>query len=120
MSIDISVLDYIGWQLPSDLLAEDCIESDESAQHVSFELIQVDALVQICKDVDNKEIPVPEFFTHLNGNIFEYILDNDLEADTVDDCYLTIQEWAKSINDEITSDAEQQLEDRESGDYWRD
>jgi hypothetical protein len=120
MSIDISVLDEIGWRLPPDLLAENVIECDESVHSVSYELIQVEALVQICKDVDNKEIPAPDFFVHLTESISEYILANDLENDTIDDYYLTVYEWAESINDEITSDAEQQLEDRLSGDYWRD
>ncbi len=118
--INISVLDEIGWQLPPELLAEDCIESDESAQYVSFELIQVEALVQVCKDADANRIPVPDFSVEFTNSISEYILANDLEADTIEDFYLTVQEWAESVNESIQAQAEQQLEDRESGDYWRD
>jgi hypothetical protein len=118
--INISVMDEIGWQLPPDLIAEDCIESDESIQFVSFELIQVDALVQICRDADANRIPVPDFSVEFNNSISEYARENGVEVDTIEDFYLTVHEWATSVNESIQSQAEQQLEDRESGDYWRD
>jgi hypothetical protein len=120
MRVDITVWDEIGWRLPPDLIAEDCLESDESAQHVAFELIQVEALVQICKDADANRIPVPDFSVEFNNSVSEYILANDLEADTIDDFYLTVHKWATSVNESIQAQAEQQLEDRESGDYWRE
>jgi len=116
--INISVLDEIGWQLPPELLAEDCVESDESIQFVSFELIQVEALVQVCKDTNDN--PPLAFSDDLNDSIGEYARENGLDVDTIDDFYLTVQEWAESVNESIRSQAEQQLEDRESGDYWRD
>ena len=120
MAIDITVYDEIGWRLPPDLIAEDCLESDESAQHVAFELIQVDALVQICRNADANRIPVPDFSVEFNNSISEYVRENDLEIDTIDDFYLTVQEWATSVNESIQSQARSQLEDRESGDYWRE
>ena len=120
MPVDITVYDEIGWRLPPELLAEDCLESDESAQHVAFELIQVEALVQICKDADANRIPVPDFSLQFNDSLAEYGRENGLEVDTIDDFYLLVQEWAESVNDSIQAQAERQLEDRESGDYWRE
>jgi hypothetical protein len=120
MPVDITVYDEIGWRLPPELLAEDCLESDESAQHVAFELIQVEALVQICRDADANRIPVPDFSLQFNDSLAEYGRENGLEVNTIDDFYTIVQEWAESVNDSIQAQAEQQLEDRESGDYWRD
>jgi hypothetical protein len=120
MPVDITVYDEIGWRLPPELLAEDCLESDESAQHVAFELIQVEALVQICRDADANRIPVPDFSLQFNDSLAEYGRENGLEVNTIDDFYTIVQEWAESVNDSIQAQAEQQLEDRESGDYWRE
>jgi hypothetical protein len=118
MAIDITVYDEIGWRLPPELLAEDCIESDESAQHVAFELIQVDALVQICKDTSHAN--EPGWFSQLNDSLLEYTRENEMDIDTCEDYYLTVKEWADHINETITAQAGRQLEDRESGDYWRE
>jgi hypothetical protein len=118
MAIDITVYDEIGWRLPPDLIAEDCLESDESAQHVAFELIQVDALVQTCKDTMYAD--EPGWFSQLNDSLLDYTREHEIAIDTFDDYYLTVKEWADGINETITAQAERQLEDRESGDYWRE
>jgi hypothetical protein len=118
MAIDITVYDEIGWRLPPELLAEDCLESDESAQHVAFEQIQVDALVQICKDTSHAN--EPGWFSQLNDSLLEYTREHEIAIDTFDDYYLTLKEWADHINETIAAQAQRQLEDRESGDYWRE
>jgi hypothetical protein len=83
-------------------------------------LIQVEALVQICRDADANRIPVPDFSLQFNDSLAEYGRENGLEVNTIDDFYTIVQEWAESVNDSIQAQAERQLEDRESGDYWRE
>ena len=118
MRVDITVWDEIGWRLPPELLAEDCLESDDSAQHVSFEQIQVDALVQICKDTSHAN--QPGWFSQLNDCLLEYTREQEMDIDTCEDYYLTVKEWADVINETIVAHAQNQLEDRESGDYWKE
>jgi len=118
MRVDITVYDEIGWRLPPELLTEDCLESDESVQHVSFEQIQVDALVQICKDTSHaNELG---WFPQLNDSLLEYNREQEMDIDTCEDYYLTVKEWADGINETIAAQAQRQLEDRESGDYWKE
>lgn len=118
MRVDITVWDEIGWRLPPELLATDATESDESAQYVTFEQIQVDALVQICKDTNHTNEPA--WFSQLNDSLLEYTREHEMDIDTSEDYYLTVREWAEHINETIDAQAERQLEDRESGDYWRE
>jgi len=118
MRVDITVWDEIGWRLPPELLATDATESDESAQYVTFEQIQVDALVQICKDTSHANEPA--WFSQLNDSLLEYIREHEVDVDTSEDYYLIVKEWAEHVNETIDAQAERQLEDRESGDYWRE
>ena len=118
MRVDITVWDEIGWRLPPELLATDATESDESAQYVTFEQIQVDALVQICKDTNHANEPA--WFSQLNDRLLEYTREHEMDIDTSEDYYLTVREWAEHVNETIDAQAERQLEDRESGDYWRE
>ena len=118
MRVDITVWDEIGWRLPPELLTIDDLESDESAQHVTFEQIQVDALVQICKDTNHANEPA--WFSQLNDSLLEYTREHEVAVDTSEDYYLIVKEWAEHINETIDAQAERQLEDRESGDYWRE
>lgn len=118
MRVDITVWDEIGWRLPIELLDIDDIESDESVQRVSFEQIQVDALVQICKDTSHAN--QPGWFSQLNDSLIEYTHEQEMDIDTCEDYYLTVKEWADGINETIVAQAERQLEDRESGDYWKE
>ena len=118
MRVDITVWDEIGWRLPPELLATDATESDESAQYVTFEQIHVDALVQICKDTNHANEPA--WFSQLNDSLLEYTREHEMDIDTSEDYYLTVREWAEHVNETIDAQAERQLEDRESGDYWRE
>lgn len=118
MRVDITVWDEIGWRLPPELLATDATESDESAQYVTFEQIQVDALVQICKDTNHTNEPA--WFSQLNDSLLEYTREHEMDIDTSEDYYLTVREWAEHVNETIDAQAERQLEDRESGEYWRE
>ena len=45
---------------------------------------------------------------------------SELEMDGPEDYEPLIREWVESVNDEIIDRAEIQLQDRESGDWWRD
>jgi hypothetical protein len=130
MPIDITVYDEIGWRLPPELLAEDCLESDESAQHVAFELIQVDKLATIMFNSQSGVIPdgyTNDFFFSVTNSVEDYVKDQygadettNTVCENVYDLGDLYKEWAESVNDSIQSQARSQLEDRESGDYWRE
>jgi hypothetical protein len=130
MPIDITVYDEIGWRLASELLAEDCLESDESAQHVAFELIQVDKLATIMFNSQSGVIPdgyTNDFFFNVTNSVEDYVKDQYGADETINTVCENVydlgdlyKEWAESVNDSIQSQARSQLEDRESGDYWRE